>query len=135
MARAFNGSIYKYEKIMGSWWKSHVFSSWFENMSFSSWPNDIFQFLYSSAKRSCHDLLRKGLVFTVAITHKKNDCRFKFCELTFSSCTGMISYQLDFQPGVQNLGWLLMIVLKVGNAFKVFSWHIFAIRNKKKHVV
>ena len=39
----------------------------------------------------------------------------------FLPFTGMISYQwLDFQPVVQNLNWLLPIVLKVENALKLF---------------
>ena len=61
--------------------------------------------------------------------NQKRGCGFKVGKLTFSPCTGMLSYQwLDFQPMVQNINGLALLVLKAGNALKVFSWHICAIR-------
>ena len=70
MARALKGRVYKFENVMGSWWKSHVFKSLLENMTFSSWPNDFYQFVHPCFESPCPAVFGSCLVFTVDKTKK-----------------------------------------------------------------
>ena len=71
IARVLIWRGYTVGKIMGSWWKSHVFKSWHENMTFSSWPNDLTHCVPHLYEILCYAFFRTGLAFTVAITTTK----------------------------------------------------------------